>query len=53
MNGKAVLPVAVGAELLSQAAVAVNPGLTFIGYDEMRLQKGVVLDKDSQILHLY
>ena len=53
MNGKAVLPVAVAAELLSQAAVAVNPGLTFVGYDEMRLQKGVVLDKDSQILHLY
>ena len=53
MNGKAVLPVAVAAELLSQAAVAVNPGLEFIGYDEMRLQKGVVLDSDSQILHLY
>ena len=53
MNGKAVLPVAVAAELLSQAAVAVNSGLEFVGYDEMRLQKGVVLESDSQILHLY
>ena len=53
MNGKAVLPVAVAAELLSQAAVAVNSGLEFVGYNEMRLQKGVVLESDSQILHLY
>ena len=53
MNGNAVLPMAVAAELLSQAAVAINPGLEFIGYDEMRIQKGVVLASDSVKLSLY
>lgn len=53
MNGNAVLPMAVAAELLCQAAVAVNSGLEFVGYDEMRIQKGVVLTSDSVKLSLY
>ena len=43
MNGSAVLPMAVAAELMAQAAVSANPGMKFIGYDDMRIQKGVVM----------
>lgn len=47
MNGSAVLPMAVAAELMAQAAVSANPGMKFIGYDDMRIQKGVVMSSES------
>ena len=48
-----MLPMAVAAELMCQGAVAVNPGMEFAGYDEMRILKGIVLDKESVILNIY
>lgn len=53
MNGKAVLPMAIAAELMCQAAISTNPGLKFVGYDEMRIQKGIVLESDSLTLGVY
>ena len=44
---------AVATELMCQSAIANNPGLEFVGYNEMRIQKGVVLDSDSVMLSLY
>jgi len=53
LNGDPVLPMAVAAELMSQAAVMRNPGLQFAGYDEMRILKGVVLKSQQVTLGLY
>lgn len=44
---------ALAAELMCQAAIANNPGLEFIGYNDMRILKGIVLDSDSLKLNLY
>lgn len=53
MNGKAVLPMAVASELMCQAAVSNNPGLEFVGYNEMKLLKGVVLNNESELLKVF
>jgi len=53
LNGDPVLPMAVAAELMSQAAVMRNPGLQFAGYDEMRILKGVVLKGQQVTLGLH
>ncbi len=53
LNGDPVLPMAVAAELMSQAAVMRNPGLQFAGYDDMRILKGVVLKSQQVTLGLY
>ncbi|NCB39703.1 MAG: SDR family NAD(P)-dependent oxidoreductase, partial [Erysipelotrichia bacterium] len=53
LNGEPVLPMAVATELLVEAAVLMNPGLCFIGYDDMRILKGVVLKNSQQNLNLF
>ncbi len=53
MNGKAVLPMAVASELMCQAAIANNPELEFFGYSDMKLLKGVVLEKESELLKVF
>ena len=44
INGRAVLPMAVIAELFAHAALHGNPGLAFHGLDDLRIMKGVLLD---------
>jgi len=44
MNGKPVLPVAVIMEWLAHGALHNNPGLSFHGFDELRVYNGVILD---------
>ncbi|NLF97870.1 MAG: SDR family NAD(P)-dependent oxidoreductase, partial [Candidatus Riflebacteria bacterium] len=53
INGDPVLPMAVAAELLANAATLRNPGLQFAGYDDLRVLKGVVLKSNSLSLSLY
>jgi len=53
INGDPVLPMAVAAELLANAATLRNPGLQFAGYDDLRVLKGVVLKSESLSLSLY
>jgi len=53
MNGDAVLPMAVTTEMLIHTAVMQNPGLQFIGYDEMRILKGVVLQNGTKKIEFY
>jgi len=44
INGKAVLPTAIITEWLAHAAMHSNPGLAFIGFNNLRIFKGVILD---------
>jgi len=44
INGNAVLPMAVIAELFAHAALHGNPGLVFHGWDGLRIMKGVLLN---------
>ncbi len=53
MNGDAVLPMAVTAEMLVHTAIMQNPGLQFVGYDEMRVLKGVVLQNGTKKIEFY
>ncbi|GAB4272892.1 MAG: type I polyketide synthase [Candidatus Rifleibacteriota bacterium] len=48
INGDAVLPMAVIAEMLIHVATMHNPGLDFIGYNDLRILKGVVLKENLQ-----
>ncbi|MEE8320623.1 MAG: polyketide synthase dehydratase domain-containing protein, partial [Gammaproteobacteria bacterium] len=54
MNGHAVLPVAMMTEWFGHGAMHDNPGLLYIGFDELRVFKGVTLTSatavDLQIL---
>ncbi|MDP3541309.1 MAG: SDR family NAD(P)-dependent oxidoreductase [Elusimicrobiota bacterium] len=43
LNGRAVLPLAVSAEWLAHAALHSNPGLAFVGFDDLRVAKGIVV----------
>lgn len=47
MNGKAVLPTALIAEWLTHGAMHNNPGLTFNGFDNLAIFKGVILETGS------
>jgi hypothetical protein len=47
LDGKAVLPAALMAEWLAHGALHGNPGLTFHGFDGLRVLKGVRLDEDE------
>jgi len=47
MGGKAVLPAAMYMEWFAQGAMHANPGLHFIGIDELRILKGVLLESDQ------
>ncbi|MDD3000742.1 MAG: SDR family NAD(P)-dependent oxidoreductase, partial [Candidatus Riflebacteria bacterium] len=54
LNGDPVLPMAVAGELMSEAALANNIGMQFVGYNEMRILKGVVLKNGaSQVVSVY
>ncbi len=43
LNGRAVLPLAVSAEWLAHAALHSNPGFAFVGFDDLRVAKGIVV----------
>ncbi|MDA0836865.1 MAG: SDR family NAD(P)-dependent oxidoreductase [Planctomycetota bacterium] len=45
MNGKAVLPMAIIMEWLAHGAIHENPGLTFHGFNNIRVLKGLVLEE--------
>ena len=47
IDGRPVLPMALILEWLAQAALRRNPGLAFLGVDDLRLLKGVVLADDK------
>ncbi len=54
LNGDPVLPMAVAGELMSEAALINNIGMQFIGYNEMRILKGVVLKNGgAQVVSVY
>jgi len=47
IDGKAVLPLAMSMEWLAHAALHGNPGLTFHGFDGVRVLHGVILEEES------
>src|SRR5260370_3896473 len=47
IDSKAVLPLAMSMEWLAHAALHSNPGLTFHGFDEVRVMHGVILEEES------
>ncbi len=47
LNGRAVLPLAVSAEWLAHAALHLNPGYVFVGLDDLRMAKGVVVARGA------
>jgi acyl transferase domain-containing protein/NADP-dependent 3-hydroxy acid dehydrogenase YdfG len=47
LNGRAVLPLAISAEWLAHAALHANPGLVFVGFDDLRSTKGVLVARDA------
>ncbi len=47
LNGRAVLPLAISAEWLAHAALHAHPGFVFIGFDDLRVAKGIVVRRDS------
>ncbi|RIK83407.1 MAG: beta-ketoacyl synthase [Planctomycetota bacterium] len=50
INGRAVLPMALMVEWLAHAALHDNPGLEFLGLDDLRVFKGVILEPDQRLL---
>jgi hypothetical protein len=49
MNGRAVLPAALIAEWLAHGAMHRNPGLTFTGFEDFRIYKGVILENGGGV----
>ena len=49
MNGKAVLPAALIAEWLAHGAMHNHPGLSFLGLNDFRILKGVVIEAEEEI----
>ncbi|MFQ5654825.1 MAG: SDR family NAD(P)-dependent oxidoreductase, partial [Planctomycetota bacterium] len=47
MDGRAVLPMAMMLEWFAHAALHENPGLVFHGVDDLRVLKGVILDREG------
>ena len=47
MDEHAVLPVAVMVEWLAHGAMHGHPGLSFVGFDDLRVLKGVVQERDG------
>ncbi len=47
LNGRPVLPVALIIEWISHGALHGNPGLRFIGFDNLRILKGIILDRKN------
>ncbi len=50
IDAKAVMPLALSAELLMEGALAANPGYFFIGYDDMRVHAPIKLEKNQKLL---
>jgi hypothetical protein len=50
INGRAVLPMALMVEWLAHAALHDNPGFEFVGLDDLRVFKGVILEPDGRIM---
>jgi hypothetical protein len=53
INGRPVLPMAVTAEMLIHLAVMQSPDYKFIGYDDFRTLKGVILEDNSRQISFY
>jgi NAD(P)-dependent dehydrogenase (short-subunit alcohol dehydrogenase family)/acyl carrier protein len=53
INGDAVLPMAVTAEMLIHLATMKNPELKFVGYDDLRVLKGIVLKEGKRKISFY
>ncbi len=49
MNGRPVLPVAMMMEWMAHGALHGNPGLRFLGIDDFRVLKGVVVDPEDPL----
>ena len=49
LDGRAVLPAAMMLEWLAHGALHGNPGLRFIGVDDLRVFKGVLVDPDESM----
>ena len=49
IDGHAVLPVAMYVEWMAHAAVHANPGLRFVGIEDLRVLNGVVIDGDAPL----
>jgi hypothetical protein len=47
LDGRAVLPLALLAEWLAHGAMHGNPGLTFAGFDNLQVLKGIRLEEDG------
>ncbi|MBU1181213.1 MAG: SDR family NAD(P)-dependent oxidoreductase [Proteobacteria bacterium] len=52
IGGKPVVPFALMAEWLGHGALHVNPGLFLHGLDDIRLLKGITLDKNKKLIRL-
>ncbi len=53
MNGNAVLPAALMMEWLAQGALKNNPGYRFVGFDDFRVLKGIIMKNgDSQHIEI-
>jgi NAD(P)-dependent dehydrogenase (short-subunit alcohol dehydrogenase family) len=54
INGKAVLPAALMIEWLAQGALHENPGLSFLGFEDFRVLKGLKLDaRETQTVEVW
>ncbi|MBI4061217.1 MAG: SDR family NAD(P)-dependent oxidoreductase, partial [Elusimicrobia bacterium] len=49
LNGRAVLPLAVSVEWLAHAALHSNPGLAFVGFEDLRVAKGVAVRRGASV----
>jgi len=52
LDGKAVIPFALMAEWLGHGALHANPGLFLSGIDDMRLLKGIQMDRKKKTIRL-
>jgi len=48
LNAHAVVPMALSAEWLALGAMHNFPGMTFSGFDHLRIYRGITLDKDTE-----
>ncbi|MGM0415559.1 MAG: SDR family NAD(P)-dependent oxidoreductase, partial [Thermodesulfobacteriota bacterium] len=48
LNGRAVVPMALSAEWLALGAMHNFPGLTFSGFDNLRICRGIILEQDAE-----
>jgi acyl transferase domain-containing protein/NAD(P)-dependent dehydrogenase (short-subunit alcohol dehydrogenase family) len=49
IDGHSVLPVAMYVEWMAHAAAHANPGLRFVGIEDLRVLNGVVLDREAPL----